>query len=458
MQGVTLLVAGAASALVLFIRPVYGLLIYVAALAWYPQYLSVPIGTVDFTVRRIVILALFCKLFVLTDMPKRFKWILLDKLVIVYFICEIIAGLFTSQSVAQFLENRAGAIFDMAFPYFAVRLIVQERQQYLTLLKGFLIVAAPVAMMGFYECLTGENPVGFLQQYNAWKPGQAYQSLSRAGFYRAKVVFSVSIMYGLFFSMLGPVCAGIMGYVRRYRVLYWAGLVLISIGVFSSMSSGPMLAALLSVAFVVFYRWRKYWKPVVVVIIVMCLAVEIISNRHFYDVLGDFTLDSRTAWYRSRLIDVGLFQGGMSGHWLTGFGNDVDPGWHVQIDGRDHTDIVNHYLLVLSNYGLVGFLPYLAMNVEAIRRLVAAYKASVLEADRWLVWCLSASLIGLWVTFMTVSLFDQPTTIYFMLIALSGVMPAVVAGGTSRLLADSRRRLEAFGPRRVEVASTGRLL
>jgi hypothetical protein len=41
-------------------------------------------------------------------------------------------------------------------------------------------------------------------------------------------------------------------------------------------------------------------------------VVEIISNRHFYDVFGDFTVNPVTAWYRSRLIDVALFEGGMS--------------------------------------------------------------------------------------------------------------------------------------------------
>ena len=135
MVGVTLTVALVASFLVFFVRPIYGLIIYIAAFAWYPTYITVPVGTIDFTVRRIVILALFAKLFLQTDLPDRFKLIRLDKLIIIYFGAQILAGATTTQSLMAFLENRGGAVFDMLLPYFAVRMIVRNKQQYLTLLN-----------------------------------------------------------------------------------------------------------------------------------------------------------------------------------------------------------------------------------------------------------------------------------------------------------------------------------
>ena len=253
-----------------------------------------------------------------------------------------------------------------------------------------------------------------------------YRPIPRRGFYRADVTFPMSIMYGLFFAMFGPVCAGILRSAREHKTRYWIGLGLMGVGIFSSMSSGPMLAGLLSVLFIAVYRWRKYWKPIAIIIILMCGSVEIISNRHFYDVLGDFTLNPATAWYRSKLIDVALFEGGMSGHWLTGFGYAVDPGWGPMIDGRAHTDTVNHYLLVLHSYGLVGLVPFLAVNIVVIKELVDAYKASILDSDKWLIWCLSAGLFGLAGAFMSVSLFGQPTTIYYMMMAFAGAMPAMI--------------------------------
>ena len=97
----------------------------------------------------------------------------------------------------------------------------------------------------------------------------------------------------------------------------------------------------------------------------MCACVEIISNRHFYDVISRFTFSGSSAWYRSRLIEVALFQGGMSGHWLTGYGWGVDPGWGAIIYGRPRSDIINQYLLVLCKYGLVGLVP-LNLNLRAL--------------------------------------------------------------------------------------------
>jgi len=69
MEAVTLVVAAIASFLIFFLPPIYSLVVYIAALAWYPQYLSVPVGTIDFTLCRIVILATFAKLFLRTSLP-----------------------------------------------------------------------------------------------------------------------------------------------------------------------------------------------------------------------------------------------------------------------------------------------------------------------------------------------------------------------------------------------------
>jgi len=285
MQPVTLFISLLFSTLVFFLTPVYGFIFYIAALAWYPTYLAVPVGTIDFTVSRIVILAILANLFLRNSFPKKFQFIWLDKLVIIYFLCQILAGALTSNSIIAFLENRAGAVFDMVLPYFTVRMIIRNKQQYLTLLKGFLIAAAPLAVVGFYQCLTGKNPVGFLVDYHSWGVILRPQD-PRHGLFRANVTFSCSIMFGLFFGMIGPVCMGILHNVKEHKILYWLGLGLMGIGVFSSMSSGPMLAAILSILFIAFWRWRKYWKPIVIMIIVMCATVELISNRHFYDVLG----------------------------------------------------------------------------------------------------------------------------------------------------------------------------
>ena len=433
MVGVTLTVGLVASFLVFFLRPIYGLIIYIAAFAWYPTYVTVPVGTIDFTVRRIVMLALFAKLFLQTDLPDRFKLMRLDKLVIIYFGAQILAGATTTQSLMAFLENRGGAIFDMLLPYFAVRMIVRNKQQYLTLLKGVLILAAPLAIAGFYQCMTGDNPVGFFKKYYAWGRVKRDIPVSRAGFFRADITFSHWIMYGLFFSMFGPICAGLLRHVRKGKLLCAIGLGLMGVGVVSSVSAGPCLGALLAILFIILYFYRRYWRIALLLAILMLGIVEIIGSRHFYKQIDRFTFSGRTARHRVRLMEVALLEGGMRGHWLTGFGWGVDPGWMPKIyPGTDRsTDITNHYLVVLCRFGLVGLLPFLAVMIASAKKLVDSYKVSMYKSDRWLVWCLSAALFGSAASFLGAYIFGPPTSVYYMMVGLAGAMPAIVARPSS---------------------------
>jgi len=430
LQAVTFLVAVIACVIVFLTKPVWSLVIYCAVMAWYPCYLTVKLGTIDFPACRIIILVLYANLFLRTNLPKGFKVIWLDKLVVIYFLCQLLAGA-ANIPIMTLLENRAGAVFEMVLPYFAVRMIIASKQQYLTLLKGILVIAAPLALIGFYESLTGYNPVGFLEKYSAWG-GILGLPNPRFGFFRARLVFSHPILFGLFFAMLGPACAGLLRNMRTNRLICTIGIGLMALGVFSSMSSGAFMAALLAIVFIAFYPFRKYWRAALAAVILMCLIVEIISNRHFYDVLGGFTLNPATAWYRSRLIEVALFEGGMAGHWLTGFGF-RDPSW--SIGGVHRVDMVNHYILILSKYGLIGLVPFLALIVAAVKKLAEAYRASIVESDQWLSWCLFGGLFGVLVGMNSVSLFGQPATVFYMLLAFCGTMSAIVtkSGNVSAL-------------------------
>ncbi len=428
MESLTLVIAILVSSLVFITKPVWSLVIYCVVMAWYPSYLTFKVGTIDFSACRIVILAVFINLFLRTKLLKHYRFIWLDKLVIIYFIAQLVAGA-TTTPIMKLLENRAGAMFDMVLPYFAVRIILKTREQYLFLLKGILCSAVPLACLGLYQSITAHNIVGPLRAFAAWGRVAGQGNELRYGFYRAEVTFSHPIMFGLFFAMLGPICVGLFHNINRHKLLYATGIVFMGIGCFSSVSSGPLLAVLFAGGFLAFYRWKRYWKPVLTIIILMCGVVEIISNRHFYDVLGSYTLTPGSAWYRSKLVDVALFEGGMSGYWMTGYGF-RDPNWGVKIDGRAVSDVVNHYLVILCRYGLLGLVPFLAIIFAAIRRLVEVFNHNKFEPDRWLIWCLAGALFGILGAMNTVMLFGAPITIFYMMLAFCGAMPAIIAGSS----------------------------
>jgi hypothetical protein len=90
MEALTFTIGMLVSIAVFFVQPVHGLILYLASLIWYPSYLTVSVGTIDFTVRRIVVMAILFRLLLQEDTVRSFRWILLDKLVILYFAAELI--------------------------------------------------------------------------------------------------------------------------------------------------------------------------------------------------------------------------------------------------------------------------------------------------------------------------------------------------------------------------------
>lgn len=442
MQYTTLTISLLASGLIFFLRPSWWLIVYLVGLTYYPSYLTVKVGTLDFSVTRIVILAIYANLLLRSDLIKHFRLSLLDRLVIIYFVGQLLAGLLTTDPI-RLLENRSGAAFDALLPYFAVRMIMRNKKDYLILLRAFLVIAAPLAIVGLYQSITGYNPAAFLERYYAWAGEESYSLVvaARSGFFRANVTFTHPIMFGLFFATLGPVCVGIMPIAKKYRIFYWMGLFLMGIGIFSSISSGPVLAALVAIAFIASYKFRRHWKLAIVTVILMCSLVEIISNRHFYYAPGRFTFSTSTAWYRGRLIDVALYEGGMSGNWLLGYGVNTEAAqkagleWAARIDRRDHLDMVNHYLLILFKFGLLGLIPFLALVAATIKELIIAFRTSLSSHDKWIIWCLAGSFSGLLVAFFSVSLHaSQSTTFFYILIGLCGAMPLIVANNNSEIV------------------------
>jgi hypothetical protein len=422
VEPVTLIVAVIGSLGAFCLRPILGLIVYIAALAWYPTYLTLKVGTIDLSAARIVLIVLYANILFRTKLIKQFKWSWLDRLVIITLLGTVVAGLM-NEPFWKIIENRSGAALDLVLPYFATRMIVTSRTKLFTLLKGILIVAAPLAILGAHQSVTGNNPLAFLQQYNAWYPGHEEADYVRYGFHRATLTFD-HITFGLFFAMLAPCCAALCVSPKRWRVFIMLGLGLMIIGILSSVSSGPMLAALASLAMFAMFPARRYWPALLIILVAGCIFIEVFSNRHFYQVATGFTLSSETADYRIGLIEE-AFGGGMTGHWIEGYGLvDIDPDTRIP---WEHYDLANDYINILARYGLLGLVPYLMVIVFVCLRLRRSYVlAGNNRNDKWMVWCLLSALIGMLVTCFSVSLMGQTGMVFYILLGLCGSMPCII--------------------------------
>lgn len=405
----TPIVAAIGSILAITLSPIRGLLVYGVLLIWYPTKLVVNLGPLSFSVGRFVIIALLIRCALEPGLVQRFKWNALDKAILLYYVGQLISGMFT-MPVGVLVENRGGDFMDVFLPYLAVRLTVKNRDDLLLVVKGMVIAAALLGPLALYESVTGRNLMALGRTLG--------YSDKRLGLSRARVTFDHPIYMGVFLGMVGTLSFAAWRYVRAVG-LYMFVTACALVGSFASMSSGAVMTMFFGIAFVACYRFRQYWKTGLVMAVLMCLVVEILSNRHFYQVIDRVSFNSTTAWYRSRLIEKALFEGGMSGHWLFGYGF-AEPGWGTAIDYRDHTDMVNYYLLILCRFGLLGLLPFLYAIALVFKNLLRGFWSRP-EREQWLIWCVCGSLVGVLMAFHSVSGFTPVTTYLFMIMAFSCV-------------------------------------
>ena len=434
MEAVTLAIALVGVVLVLRLSPLRGLLVYLGILCWYSDWQPIVIGGVNFTAPRIVIIALLVQCLGDARLRVRFRWSVADTFVVLLFAGELVAGIATSP-LDKLLQNRSGALFDTGLVYFVVRLVAGSRAEYSTILKGLLVIAAPLAVLGAFQSVTGSNPWGALVNRGAVFVGATAVTdraleMRRYGFFRASVNFPYSITFGFFFALVGAAGAGLWRSIaRRERGLVAAGLALALVGTVSSMSSGPIMAGATSLMVLCLWPLRRHWKIGFGGIVVALAVIDIISNRHWYDVLAWYlTFNRDTAQYRIDLIEEAL-TGGMAGHWIVGYGLFDPASIHEVLTHWKHTDIANHYIYQVMRFGLIGLVPWVGFVVLVVRNLRRGYGTARSAADRWMGWCLGAGIAGVLSSMFSACWEGQPYNVFFGILGAAASMPAMVANG-----------------------------
>lgn len=417
-----IIAAGLGIAIVAVARPVIGLTAYFGVLLLFPDYLRVSLGSIDLSAARLVATALLIRGAADPNLSRRFQWSKLDTCVLLYVLVGA-AALLCTVPTSVWLENRSGFLMDTFFAYLAVRLVLVDRAAVMTLIKGVALMTAFLAVHGVVETFTGRSLYAGLGAYCPWAPtkGMVYQT--RFGLNRAMGPPGETILFGLTFAAIVPLV-----YLLRHERGLWAKwavpLTLTAImGVASTVSSGPYLGLIVVILCLSLERMRSMVYPLLGCIALGCIGVELTANRHFYHVLGDFTMDGESAWYRARLIDIAIARVGE--YWMYGYGF-TEPGWGWDINGLKKTDVVNDYVYQAVLYGLGGLAVYVIAQAQAIATAVQRFR---LTRDAWgrsLCWASASALIGLMASSWSVALFGQLTTFYFCLLGVLGSLPVLV--------------------------------
>lgn len=416
-------------------KPVQALAIFAGLLLLFPQHLMAPVGGADFNISRLCILALWARILFRDHAMRRLKFNIVDFWVLVLYLGQMIA-LTRTVPPSIFLMRHAGAFFDTVMIYFAFRALLRTREDLYALTKGLVMVAMPLGIMGIMQAVTHRNPVDVY----TFQPSIVDPRLFRHGLYRADASFGNYIGFGMYFAAMAPLAFGLLA--RRTWSWFKVGLALscIGIGLISAMSSGPLFTVFAALGTVVLYHYRSFWRPALVVLVFLCLVVEFISNRHFYYIPTRFAFNSETAYYRIGLYEE-AFGGGMSGHWLFGYGYvGVGPGNDNTNFFWQHMDFTSIYIHQLAWYGLMAFIPFCCMTWCYFRRLYAASSLVRKTEDMWMLWCWSACLIGWAIGMLAVAPVAQMRDLYYLFIAVAVNMPLVLAGAPQPAQTRSNRR------------------
>ncbi|MBN1866618.1 hypothetical protein JW916_04940 [Candidatus Sumerlaeota bacterium] len=436
MQLLTLLLAIALSIPIVLGSPVAALSAFCAGLFAYPQNLTVRLGVADFTLGRILILVLLARVFLRDGSHRRFAWTRLDVAVGAAFLGQCIATLFTTPA-AKAIETQGGAFLDVVLPYVATRLIVTNPSGLIRFLKHLVLLGAVLGVLGVFESVTYRNPYGPLMAYDAWglKFRTDLSPFIRHGFLRAGGPFANSIGFGLFFTCLAAISVGLLR-LPGFRLVPW-GFVSVALfgGCVSSWSSGPLCSLIFTCAMIAGFPLRRFWRPLAVFVVISCVFLEFYSNRHFYEIPTRIAFNEETAYYRIGLYEEAL-GGGMSGHWLAGFGYvGINPNSEeVNVAaGFDwvHRDFTSVYIDLLAQFGLLGLVPFLVLTVLYYRRLYVASFCIGGREDAWFLWCFAAGLFGWTMATFTVTLVAQTRGLFFLLLGVAANMPPILREANS---------------------------
>ena len=406
---ITLLFAAIFCLFTIVLQPIYALCVYFLSLLWYPNYMMVSIGTIDISLGRFVVGALFLRCMFDSRIRSRFVWMPLDTLVALSMAVYVVT-ICIVEPLSISVENRGGFLMDTWFAYMVVRYIITDIAELLTVIKWIGVSLIPLAILGMVESVTGWSPYSLICGHSTYFNYVTHYG-TRWGLNRGVGPFSHSILFGCTFAMFLP----LVYYLRydtqekwRFRAYIISAAAIV--GVLSSMSSAPLVMLIVAVLCLMIEKHKYAIKPLLLFLLFSCVMVSVISNRPLYHVIASYINPlGGSGWHRAKLID--LFIKYFDNWWLVGYG-DKDPGWGPEL-GMGKTDITNEFVLTGVKYGLIGLLALCAVLITTFRGIMSSYKNAAAPYLKSLYWAFGCAFLSIIATWMSVSFFGQLMPLYY---------------------------------------------
>ena len=387
----------------------------IACMMIWPEYLRIPMGLAQMSAPRLVTIVLLIRLLIFQK-RKLYNNSSVDTLVIIGWLWTIFASIAVDSNLSH-VTQMVGRGFDTVLMYFAARIAIITIDDVKDIVLPIAVTAIYMCGIGILEAMMLYTPYESLQAFRTWTwiVDTGDVSEMRFGFHRAKASTSQPIYFGMAMMLI----TGILWSTRVYRIRLVANTSSIFaafIGAITSFSSGVWIGCALLVSFNLFIKRVSAIKPVLYFLFFTFLFLEILSNRHFYNLIDYLAMNSKNAWYRTRLLEVAFTR--LEEFWLFGVGNNTPHHWGTAIDGRWYIDLVNHFLILALYGGIPALIIYALSHILAIRSAVYIWHKSNDDSYRKLIFGLAACLIALDVASMSVGLYGPAILLSYILLGI----------------------------------------
>ena len=356
----------------------------------------------DFTILRILVVAGVLRILLYGE-QRCIRWNKLDMTILLWVFCG--ASIYVIQWMnTRAIINRLGVIFDVVGLYWLFRQKIRswgEVKFVFTLLAVSMVILVPLVAL---EWSTGRNPFVIL--------GKVMTNV-RAERYRCQGPFPHSIMLGLFWATLVPLFVG-LGITQNKKIFYWIAVTAAVFTIIASASSTPILVLAITLLGLVWFKWRHLTSKTGLYLAALLITLHIVMQAPVWHLLARINvIGASTGWHRYNLIDKAIEH---FGEWVF-IGCRTTEHW-----GFGLGDVTNQYILEGVRGGFITLLIFLAMICRVLKTLLSLSLQEKDSKKQFLIWCLFTMIIGHCVAFFGVSYFGQITMLWYMMLAIAGLL------------------------------------
>ena len=396
-------------------RSVIPLILAVAVFA--PLQQRVVVFGFDFMMHRILIL--FALVHILSLPEKRnVQWITMDKILVAFVVVGCLTYILLRRDFHA-VVNRMGHAYDVLGLYFVFRLFIQDRDDYVLIVRVLFVLCVILSLAMLVEHSTGRNLFSILG-------GVSEFTMERKGRLRCQGAFAHPILAGTFGASLVPLFVAVYRYQQPRLVIAIIGLLAAAVVTYTAASSGPIITLLAGIVGMSMWMVRRYLREIRFATFTTLVILHFAMAAPIWALMWRAAIvPGSTGYHRYRLFNA--FMINIRDWWMLGIEGTAQWGYFL-------FDITNEYVAIGVTGGLFPLLLFvwvLVAGYQAIGRALRALEHD--ETGQRLAWALGATLFAHTVTFMGVSYFDQMKIVWYLMLAMVASAPAALAACEERL-------------------------